>query len=279
MSRSSNTRKRAGVVLSLVSREGGGKTSFGLTMPKPILFCSVDPNTEAIIEKAIEADQIRESDVIAHHLRMPAIAFSDQDDVEKEASDAWEALIDALRPYATGRESAGSCVLDTATELDTLNVLAEFGKTDQISPESRRNRMGPVNSRYKGMIRALSDAGLHVALLHRAADLYKSVEVRTTRGKEDRREKVEGVWAMERRGFKETGFISSVEAFLAHDPERHEKLAAQFGLYVARCTMRPGLKGVEYWGRETIDGERVRKASFPYLMSQVYPNTSIRDWE
>lgn len=279
--RDRNAPTRKGTAISVVSPEGGGKTSFGLTMPTPIAYCSVDPNTEAIIEKAIEEGDVAADDLIQHHLRYPAIAFSDQDDVKDEAQTAWDALIDVLRPYVKqdGDPQPKSIVFDTATEVDNLNVLAEFGKLDQISPESRRNRMGPVNSRYKGMIRALTDVGIHVALLHRAGDLWRDVEVRTRHGKEDRREKVEGAFAMERKGFKETGFITSTEIFLAHDPTRHEKLVAQFGMYIARCSIRPGLKGTEHWGREKqSDGTRVRRASFAYLMSQIHPHTSLDDW-
>lgn len=274
------SRLRQGQALSVVAREGGGKTWFGLSLPKPLAYISVDPNTEAIIEKAIKDGVVDGDDVIQHHLRMPAVAFSDQEDVKTEAETAWEALIDTLRPYVKGDgdPQPRGLVIDTATEIDNLNVLAEFGKIDQISPDARRNRMGPVSSRYKGVVRALTDAGIHVALLHRNGDLYKTVTYRSRGGEEEKRERVEGTWAIERRGFKDTGFITSTEIFLAHDPERHEQLRAQFGMYIARCSLRPGLKGSEHWGTTKIDGERVRKASFAFLMTQVYPHTTIEDW-
>lgn len=276
----SKTRTRKGVAISAVAREGGGKTSFGLSMPKPIAYISVDPNTEAVIEAAIKAGDVDSDDLIQHYITMPPIAFSDQDDVQGEASESWEAMIDVLRPFVKGEgdPQPASVVFDTATEIDTLNVLAEFGKTDQISPESRRNRMGPVNSRYKGMIRALTDKGIHVCLLHRAGDLYKNVNVRTRQGQEERREKVDGTWAIERKGFKETGFITSVEVFLAYEPDKGEKLVQQFGVQVVRALMRPGLKGKEFWGREKLDdGSRIRRASFPFIMSRIH-NSSIDDW-
>lgn len=273
--------QRAGICIGASAFEGGGKTWFGLSMPTPQAWLNVDPNTDAILDKAIEDGIIDADDLIRHPVRMPATAFSDADDVKEEADTAWGELIDTLRPYVTGDgdPQPASVIYDTATEIDNLNILAEFGKTDQIPPDQRRNRMGPVNRRYKGIVEALVRAGVNVALLHRAGDLYKSVIVRTRSGPEDRREKVEGPFAMERRGFKETGFITSTEIFLAHDPEKSEKLVGQFGMQIVRCSLRPGLKGVEYWGREKQpDGSRIRRASFAFLMAQVHPKTTIADW-
>lgn len=285
MSKRHRSSSRVGQALAATAREGGGKTEFGLSMAKPVAFLSVDPNTKAIIEKAISEGRVREEDVIQHYVRMPAVAFSDKDDVQGEASESWDEMIDLLRPYVKGDgdPQPASCVLDTATEIDTLNILAEFGKTDQISPEQRRNRMGPVNRRYKGIVEALMRAGVNVLLLHRAGDLYQTVNenvrVRGGGDVEAKREKVEGIWALERRGFKETGFITSTEIFLAHDETKSEKLAGQFGMKIVRCSLRPGLKGKEFWGRQKLDdGERIRRASFPFLMTQVYPHTSLDDW-
>lgn len=263
-------RPRKGTVLSICGPEGSGKTDLLLTMPKPLAVVSVDPNTEVIVEAAIADGRVKEDDIILHYIDTPAIAFSDQDDVQGEAETAWGELIDTLRPYINKDDDdrPWSVGLDTATDIDRLNVLAEFGKTDQISPESRRNRMGPVNSRYIGMIRSLQNAGVNVGLLHRVSEKWQTVE---TRGRsEERRERVEGPFAWERKGFKETGNICSLEIMLAHDPERSEKLPGQFGMQITRCTVRPILKGKEFWGREKLaDGKRIRKPSWQYLMRQI----------
>ncbi len=276
--RRSSNRPRKGTVLSICATEGGGKTDMSLTLPTPLAMMSVDPNTEAVVRKAITEGRISADAITQHYIDMPAIAFSDQDDVKGEAETSWEALIDALRPFidADDEDRPRSVVFDTATEVDRLNVLAEYGKTDQISPEARRNRMGPVNSRYIGMIRSLQNAGIHVALLHRVSEQWASVE---TRGRsEERRERVEGVFAWDRKGFKETGNICSVEVVLAHDSGRSEKLAGQFGMQIRRSTLRPALKGVEFWGRHKLeDGTRIRKASWAFLMAQVM-NEPVEKW-
>lgn len=273
-------RPRKGTVISICGPEGCGKTDMGLSMPTPLAIVSVDPNTEAVVEKAIAEGRIHTDAVMQHYIDMPAIAFSDQDDVQAEAYTSWEEMISILRPYINtdDEDRPRSIVLDTATEVDRLNVLAEFGKTDQISPESRRNRMGPVNSRYIGLIRSLQNAGIHVGLLHRVSEQWASVE---TRGRsEERRERVEGVFAWDRKGFKETGNICSVEVVLAHDQGRSEKLAGQFGMQVRRSTLRPALKGAEFWGRHKLaDGTtRIRKASWAFLMAQVIAGTTVEEW-
>lgn len=279
---------RPGIVSSACAREGGGKTEYGLTMPGHQMWCSVDPNTRAVIEKAVAERRITDDRITLHALHMPHVAFNDNDDVKDDAQSKWDALIDALRPVVKQEADPmpNSVIFDTATEIDVLNVLGEFGKTDQISPESRRNRMGPVNRRYMGMIRALSDVGCHVLLLHRTFDVYKTVDasedgpVRGRRGGQERREKVEGVFAFERKGFKETGNITSLEVLLAHDETRSEKIAGQFGIKISRCTLRPGLKGREWWGREKLaDGTRVKRASFPFIATQVYAGTRLEDWQ
>lgn len=268
-------------VLSVCAQEGGGKTQFGLSAPPPISYHTVDPNTRAVVEKHFGC-AIRKipSDILVYHdLKMPTIAFMDQDDVKTDAEEKWEKFIDSLRPIVNGETDIRSVVLDTATEFDQLNILAEFGKTDQIAPDSRRNRMGPVNKRWSGMIRALADAGVNVLLLHRMERKWETRETRGSGGREEKRVPMEGPWDFERKGHKDTGFENSVEVFLRHDPTRSSKLAGQFGMFISRCTLRPSLIGSEYWGREKqADGQRVVRASFPYLSTLVYPNTSLDDW-
>lgn len=277
--RGRSDRVRKGTVISICGREGSGKTDWLLTLPKPMTIISVDPNTEGIVEKAVREGRFSADAITLVHIDMPAIAFSDQSDVKDEAEASWTTMIDALRPCIDrdNDDRPRSVGFDTATEVDQLNLLAEFGKTDQIHPEIRKNKLGPLNRRYMGMMRALQDAGIHVGLLHRVYDQYRTVEVR---GKsEERRERIEDPWAMDRKGFRDTGYIASIEVLLQHDQARNEKLALQFGMKISRCMLRPILKGQEFWGRERQeDGTRVRRAGFPYLMAQVVEGSSVGDW-
>lgn len=281
--RSSARPYRRSFVCSACALEGGGKTDFGATATPPIAYLSVDPNTRAVLEKIFKVKDVSEIDEALlryHPLRMPAIAFSDQDGVQEEAKAAWNEFIELLRPIVKGESDIRSVVVDTATELDTLNVLEEFGKTDQITPESRRNRMGPVNRRWSGWIRAVSDAGVNVILLHRLKRKWESKEQRGQGGTREVRSEMTGPWDYDRIGHKDTGFDNSVEVFLRHDPDRSEKLVNQYGLRIMRSTLRPAIIGSELWGRaKQEDGARVRRVSFPYLATQIYPHTTLEDWQ
>lgn len=266
--------------MSAVAHEGAGKTWFGLSAPPPISYHSIDPNTQAVLDKAIDEGYVGADAVTLHMFELPTIAFMDQEDVQADAETKWSAFVESVRPLVEGKPDVRSVVLDTATEFDTLNVLAEFGKTDKISPESRRNRMGPVNARWKGIIRALETKGYNVVLLHRARDKWESKTQRGVRGVEEVRERMTGLFDFERIGFKDTGFITSAEVMLRFDPDREAKaLSGKYGMKLTRTTLRPALIGTEWWGREKLeDGSRISRVSFPYLATQLYPNTSVEDW-
>ena len=117
-----STRSRRSFVLSACGLEGAGKTHFALSAPSKKLYISVDPNTQAVIEKYYDVNDVNEvdGDVIEYApLRMPAVAFSEKEDVQKEAEGAWESFIDLLRPIVTGKSDIRCVIADTATELDT----------------------------------------------------------------------------------------------------------------------------------------------------------------
>ena len=67
-----------------------------------------------------------------------------------------------------------------------------------------------------------------------------------------------------------------VEVQLFHEPDRDEELDGQFGMKVVRCRQRAGLIGEEYWG--TFGKRKVRTPSFPWLATQVYPDSLLEDW-
>lgn len=275
---------RPAVVLSEVGFEGSGKSRLWLTAPKPIAAVSTDTNTETTARAYLEMgdDDDFDEDVLRFkQVNLPALAFDDRDDVKEEAAETWEAIRDFLAPMVKNKsDRPRTVVFDTATDVFDMRVLGEFGKTDQIPPEVRRNMMGRCNTSYKGIIQAFKDRGVHVILVHRAKDKWVDKERRTQRGVEETRERLTGPFDMEREAFKGTGFITSVEVNLAFDPNRDGKLSAKYGMKIARCNQRPGIIGREYWGREKLeDGSRIHRVSFPFLMSQVFPRVPISEWE
>lgn len=269
------------LVVSACAHEGGGKSTFLLTAPKPIHLFMIDPNTEEICKKAGLLDDDGEpvsDDLIVYRVGYPAVAFGDKDEIKEQAEKIWERdFIDPMKALLHSKPK-GTIGIDTATELKDLQMLKWFGKTAQIIKELYT---GP-NMELKGLYNSLGHSGVNVVLLHRLKDVYADKEVRTRSGPDTVREKVPGVF--ERDGWNKTGFYVNTEVHLFHDPTRSDKLARQYGMKVTRCTARPGLIGQEFWNRAKVrdaEGEPTDErvsVTFPWLASQVYPKTEPSDW-
>lgn len=267
-------------VTSVMGPEGHGKTDFWTTAKKPIACINVDPNTSAVLEKLGYRDDDEET-INVHYVDMPLVGFEpDEEKVKEQAEEAWEKLTDFLRPIIMQEADPmpATVVLDTGTELNDLNILSGFGRTDKIAPKLRLIAMGKINAQFKGIFRGLEHAGVHVVVAHRCREVWVTEEIKHgPRKGEEHDRKVPGEW--ERVGFKQMGNMTNIEVLAMFDPTREGKLSNKFGMRVTRCTLRPGIIRKEYWGRERQeDGSRVRRASWPYLMMQVYPGTTLEDW-
>lgn len=268
-------------VLSACALDGHGKTTFALTAPKPLALFHIDPNTEETVEKAIDSKLIARGDVTLYPVPYPASIFNAKDALQTEAEHAWEdKFIEPLRTVLDDSDVRG-VVFDTSTELFELVLMADHGRTVQIMPEMRTK----TNYKFKGLLNALKRSGKTIVLLHRLRDAYENKSVNTSKGKEERREKIDGVY--EREGFSKTGFHVNVEVALFFDPTREGAEANRYGVKITRCTQRPALilnpemrvdEGVR-WGREKqADGSRIVRASVPWVLSQVYPDIAIDHW-
>jgi hypothetical protein len=274
------------LVVSLNALDGHGKTSALLTAPKPISLHHIDPNTRELVDKAIAASKIADEDVQLHEVVYPATVFGSRDSIQKEAQAEWQdRFIEPLRT-AIETKAIRTIGLDTATEFFDLLMMADHGKTIQILPELRTK----TNYRFKGLLQALRRSGKHIVLLHRLRDVWESQMVEGRNGLEERRNKVDGMY--EREGFNKTGYHVNVEAYLMFDGSRGRGANA-YGLRVGRSLQRPSLvtrmaTDKKFWdldddswwfGREkTPDGTRVPRASIPYLATQLFPDTELKDW-
>lgn len=253
------------LVASVCALDGGGKTEFGARAKSPVAYFSVDPNTRETIQK------LKLTPAVFKDYEMPSVAFGEKADVQKEASNVMDDMMDdikqCVKPIAAER---GTIVLDTATEIFELALMADHGRSVQILPEMRTK----TNYKYKSLINGLKRSGCNVVLLHRLRDKYENKSVRTREGVKEERVKVEGEY--EREGFSKTGFIVNVEAFLFHDPTRDK--GDQYGMQITRCTQRPILIGKDYWGEQDVEGETVRASSFEFLGIKVYKGTTLDNW-
>lgn len=262
------------IVASVCGLEGTGKTEFGAGMPDAggIDYFSIDPNTAEVLEKHQDRKRIR---FHQFSLPPPALTYDEEPkDTKRFARSQETAFLKALSPILRReyRKAAPSLVIDTATEFFALSLLADHGKTTQIWPTEAR---GVTNTRWKQLLRALKDCGCNVVLLSRLRDEYANVTVRKAGGKvEESREKTGDY---EREGFNQMGFYINVEAHLLFDPK--EKRDQRFGLKVRRCTQRPALIGLDWWGDQELEGDTVRSASFAFLARQVFKRTALKDWQ
>ena len=275
------------MVASINGHEGHRKTTFGLTAPKPIALFHIDPNTVEVVDKAISTGEIDRSDVTLHPIEYPSSIFGGKDQIQDDAHRAWtDDFVDPLRDTLEDSD-VRSIVIDTATELFELLMMADHGRTIQILPEMRTK----TNYKFKGLLQALKRSRKHIVLLHRVRDVWESSIIDTAKGKEEQRNKVAGVF--EREGFNKVGYHVNVEGYLMFDPAREGTLNNQYGLRVSRCTQRPSLVTRQpderafwnldsddwWWGRAKIDGQRVHRASFTYLAMQVFEGTTPEDWQ
>lgn len=275
------------LVASINAQEGHGKTTFLLTGKKPLSLFHIDPNTEEIVNKAVKEGDIDESDVTLYPVEYPASIFGGRDEIQDDAEKAWgETFLDPLREVLDDDDVA-TIGLDTGTELFELLMMADHGKTIQILPELRTK----TNYKFKGLLQALKRSKKHIIILHRVRDVWATTVVQSSKGEEEQRNKVPGVY--EREGFNKVGYHVNVEAYLSFSPSRGGTIYNQYGIRVSRCTQRPSLVTRQpdekqfwnldddawWWGRKKLeDGTRVRRASFTYLAMQVFPGTTVEDW-
>lgn len=263
-------------IISACAHPGHGKTTWLLTAPKPIDLIYVDVNTPEIVKKEIAKGTLKKSDIRLHKFDYPTALFGDQDLVQDRATEIWE---DQIRPafeaIVDDESIEGTIGVDTATELRETQMLMHFGKLIQI-PKQLYTK---PNAQFKGILATLKNTGRNVVLLHRLKDVYETV---TKRGRgrdagEEVDEKVPGVY--QREGFNKTGYLVNAEVFLMFDRTRHEKINRCYGMEVMRSTQRPAMIGEKWWGMEKQDDDTlVKRASFPYLMTQLYPDTTLEDW-
>lgn len=136
-------------------------------------------------------------------------------------------------------------VWDTATEVWEMIRIARFGKLTQVKP----HHYGPVNAEYRDLLRLAYAGDKNLILLHKMKAEYV----------EDKR-----TGRFERAGFGDTGFLVQLNALAWRDQE------GMFGITVQDSRQNPALMGEEIM--EPL-------LSFPFLATQVFPETEEGDWE
>lgn len=221
---------------------------------------------------------VDKNDIDLHEVPYPATIFGHKDEIADDASRAWEDEFLTPLKAVLEDDDVKSIGFDTGTELFELKMMADHGKTIQILPELRTK----TNYQYKGLLQALKRSKKNIILLHRLRDVWRTTEKENSKGEiEETRDKVQGMY--EREGFNKTGFHVNAEVYLMHSASRGGSTSNQFGMRVGKSLQRPSLVTDDptekafwnlehedwWWGREKVNGEKIRRASIPYLLYRI----------
>lgn len=229
------------MLLSIEGMPGKGKSTLALTAPDPIALFDFDTGLEGVVEKFLdEGKKIYVPDESMRH--------GDTDDPE-----VWKKMWKTFCEHyyrAINAKEVRSLILDTSTESWELARLAEFSKLSQVMP----HHYGPLNAEFRRLIKRAYDSDKNLILIHKLKPKYVN-DKRTDE--------------YEMSGFGDIPYIvqCSVRVW------RHTEAAdgdMDFGLTVLKC--RPN---AELEGEELVEP----LSTFPFLASQVFPNTELEDWE
>lgn len=247
---SDEIRKR--LILLLCGREKQGKTHFALTAPDPIAYINFDVGEEGVIQKAKAMGK-----TIFHQKFRRPMTFDHSGSAS--ATGAQEEWIRFSKTWYKLIEVPGlrTIILDTETEANELIRLARLGKLSQVKP----HHYGPVNAEYDSLLKSAYDSGLNVVLIDKMKKEYKN-------------DKWNGNY--ERKGFGEMGFIAQVIAqmhrYREDELEEGESWPEDsFAIRVTECRQNAALAGAEFNNAFTCN--------FPFLATQVYPDTDLEDWK
>lgn len=139
-----------------------GKTTFGFTLPKPLLYCQFDANYEHALSKARKQYG---KDSIRH------ISYSADPRGALRANNA-SIFEQFTRDFDYGVDNFRSILVDTSSELMDIRKMAEFGRTTQI----QQIYYGSIYSDFRWLVKRGLDSDCNVWFIHRLKDEWKAGE-------------------------------------------------------------------------------------------------------
>ncbi len=244
-------RKR--LVICTEALEKKGKTHFGLTMPGPICVFDMDRGLEGVIDKFVDQKDIQ----VVDYRGMVTLAKG-QKATKDLFQPRWEKFNeDYLRALEAPLDVVRSILLDTGTELWEYARLGVLGKLTQVPPLFYPE----VNQQFRKVVDLALDHDKNLIITHKMKKEYK-------RGSG---EEAKDSWTgrYERSGFSEIGNLAQV--ILRHGRRKEDGVVGDFFVEVLECRQNPSIVGEEY------EGEYL--CNFPFLATQIFPDTNIEDWE
>jgi hypothetical protein len=229
------------LVIAVEGRERTGKTTFGLSAPGPLAFFPLDPGREGVLEKSVKSKKI----LLPTTEKGEVETFDYRDATSpKDYERLWDKF-KSLYYKALESKEVKSIVVDTATEAWELLRITRFGKLTQVQPY----HYGPVNAEFRDMIKQIYKTDKNLILIHKVKNEYVN----------DKR-----TGEMERAGFGDTGYLVQINLTLGWDFEEG------FSMFIKDCRQNMVIAGTKV--NEPMN-------TFPFLATQVYPESELENWE
>lgn len=281
-----NGRKLKPVMIGSEGAQNTGKSEFLLSVPGPGIIICYDRNIEAAIDNPNPPASRRD---IPNNFAFKTVATPLEGTLEQKGTDTVpgfrEYFFACRREYYAALDvpDAVSVMCDGDSDFFELQVLATFGKTKEIFPQTR---WGDVYTPKRAMVARAWESGKIVVATNKLKDEYIDL-IDPVTGKpvldEYNKNQPKRVKSgrLERQGFKEHQYLYNIQIRHLHQPATTKVIEkgpragtevtvpGQFGLVILECKVRTELKGHEVWGE---------KANFRGLMELCYPNVDIRDF-
>jgi len=241
------------LIINVQGQEKEGKTHFALTAPGPIALIDMDTGLEGVVSKFLKKNK---------KIYVAKFNYRDATNPDEWQSE-WKKLkacvLDALIS-----KSIRSLVWDSCTEGWEMMRMAAFGKLAQVKP----HHYAPVNAEFRDLLRKGYDSNKNLILIHKQKKSYVD-------------EKWNGEY--ERAGFSDIGYAVQANIISWRVTVLDEKYGKKredeykgFGITIIDCRQIPELAGTELL--DLTEQGLPAMNNFPYLASQVFPNTDPDDW-
>jgi len=163
--------RRPFLILSLEGLDKSGKTNFGFTAPKPLLYQSTDFGDEGVIQKFSGQGQILRPRKGDYKLDVPTILDrtdpAAMQEVYRPVVERW--IADYRAAIAMGVRTV---VWDKASEFWQWIRLMHYGR--QSAGQSNYQLTAQANSYYRDLVREAAVAGVNLLLLNELVPVFDS---------------------------------------------------------------------------------------------------------
>jgi len=252
------------LALSVDGEDKTGKSHYAIiTPPDPLIIVTNDTGTMHVVDKARKKYGRKIAGVLELAYPDPTDYFKTSD-LEKEAAAEWRIWKEQWAKTKTGTrlllkdKSIRTYVVDNATSLWKLCLLAHFGKIKSITQNLREEANSDFQRFFWGLYKGRPD--LNIIFIHQTKKEYKE------------NSKGEAQWSgkMERDGFNKIGFAVDMTVRCGWEPAMKDFYTE----VIADKATRHGAELVgQRWYARPEEGKD--PSHFAYLAMSVYPKTEL----